>query len=144
MSDDFKDVEKASDWAQESDDWSPPAAATSSKKKSTSEMRSVRLLNMDVYQGRYLVVDEQTSEAYLVPKEHLTYTSGSQEVAKSILDVADRPYDWTPEIQALALTVDEMRLGLWFAGLVEPASLDFKEFVAQLLRSGKLAIHKEK
>jgi hypothetical protein len=131
------------DKAAETTDWEAPAPTSKKRSFGSGQTRTVELLNMDDFRGRYLVVDLKTKQSYLVPKEHLKFTSGPQEVAQSVLDVADRPYDWDDEIEALALTKDEIRLGLHYAGLIEPASLNFKEFVSRLLRSGKFPIRKD-
>lgn len=87
------------------------------EKKPSDRKVVVRLLNTDVHDGCYLVVDEDNN-GYLVPTEELEFSLLNQTIKESVLRKCVRPYDWTSEIQNLIPTVETIRLALWRNGML--------------------------
>lgn len=106
--------------------------------------RTVRLLNTDVYDGRYLVFDTESLATYLVPTDDLAFTSKDQQVDESVLDRCDSPYQWDDEIDSLVVTKNQIRLAILRAGHIQKKPLNFKEMVAALLKRGEFPLVKEK
>ena len=77
----------------------------------------VWLVNNSARDNRYLVMDESGS-AYLVPVELLSFTMAPQVIDSAVLETAEKPYDFTAEIQAVMPTVEQVRLAVWRNGLI--------------------------
>ena len=103
--------------------------------------KRVKLVNGDAHDGKYCVVDLDTREAYLVPSELLEYTMGEQGIEESALLSCEQPYSWDNEIQEILVDVAEVRLALYWAGLVEKDErVDVRNLMSRLLRRGTLPV----
>lgn len=120
----------------------PEAEFTPAPKK--AETVTVRLLTNATYDGRYLVFDTATLDAYLVGAEHLLYSMADQPLSKDVLQLAERPYSWDNEIEALSVSSAQIRLALYFSGHLVQEEMNFKKLVASLLMMGVLPILKNK
>lgn len=108
------------------------------------ELVTVRLLTPKVYEGRYLVYDTATLDAYFVPAEHLLYSMGDQALSKDVLQASERPYPWDNEIRTLAVSPARIRLALWATdNLTQPESVNFKKLVISLFSMGVVPVLKE-
>lgn len=103
-------------------------------------MRTVRILNTDVFDGKYVVVDMQSGEGYMVPVELLQYTTGDQSIQEDALLNCEQPYSWNNEIQSFAVTLQDIRHALWWAGLVSEQRIDIRKLVSLMLRRGTLPV----
>ena len=103
--------------------------------------RTVKLINGDVKDGKYCVVDVESREGYLVPIELLEYSTGEQVIEESALLASERPYGWDNEIQQILVDIQEVRLALWWSGLVEKdENVDVRNLLSRLLRRGTLPV----
>lgn len=104
----------------------------------------IKLARLELYQKRYFIVYEveKPSNVYLVDKNQIQKTTSVQKVPRSVLKSSDKPYNWDEELNQFTYTVDEMRLALYRAGMVEAPDqpVSFKAILASLLRSGLLPI----
>jgi hypothetical protein len=101
----------------------------------------VKLLNLERYQGRFLAYEvDNPDNVYLLPEDVVAHTSGIQEVDSAAIAVADTPYKWDEELDALVTTKTKLRLALLFSGAIEKKPYHFRELVARLLLRGELPI----
>lgn len=106
--------------------------------------RTVIVLNHSIVDGKLLVYDaEDKSEAWLVEAKLIANKKGTQSIAQSVLDASERPYSWDEEIETVLISTDDVRLGLWYLGLVKQAPLDVRKTVAGLVSRGTLPIVKK-
>ena len=120
--------------------------APATPKYTRKETVDVRLLSEDTYEaGCWLVYEvDDKSKVYFVQKDELQHTWKPQPVSKSVLQKASRPYDFAEEIAKFTLTPDQIRLGLYKSGVVNKREdMNFKAFLASLLKSGILPIKEE-
>lgn len=109
-------------------------------------MVTVRLLNTDIYDGRYLVAEAGTNNAYLIPIESARWTVKDQEIPAHVLQTADRPYNFDHEIDAMSFTPDEIRMALWKSGLATEDRLrgvSMKEILSRLVSKGILSVKEQ-
>ncbi|MEP7290530.1 MAG: hypothetical protein ABI835_02050 [Chloroflexota bacterium] len=138
------EAEKSSKTAEPSARQNRPSS--SSFQNRAQEQRTVKLLNTNIYDGKYIVIDTESREAYLVPTKKLQWSTGEQSIAKSVLDTADRPYDWDQEIQSLVVTPQQIRIALWQDGAVTPEdakSESVKSLLARLIIRGVLPVKEQ-
>jgi len=103
--------------------------------------RTVKLVNGDERDGKYCVVDVSTRKGYLVPVELLNYSMGEQVIEESALLDCEQPYGWDNEIQEILVDVQEVRLALWWSGLVtKDENVDVRNLLSRLLRRGTLPV----
>lgn len=120
--------------------------APATPKYTKKETVDVRLLSEDTYEaGCWLVYEvDNPGNVYFVQKDELQHTWKPQPVSKSILQKAQRPYDFAEEISKFTLTPDQIRLGLYKSGVISKREdMNFKRFLASLLKSGILPIKEE-
>lgn len=107
----------------------------------------VKLVRLEPYQKRFFIVYEvdNPSNVYLVDRNQVQKTTGTQKVARSVLKASGKPYNWNEELKQFSYTVDEMRLALYRAGMVDAPEqqISFKTILAKLFKSGLLPIVKE-
>jgi len=104
---------------------------------------TVKAVNLEVRHGRMLVYDvSSTASAWLVPVEHLQLTTKEQLVPQKVLDTCERAYSWDNELQAIAVSLDEVRLGLYYLGYYEKQDINVRQVVGGLLRVGKFPVVK--
>lgn len=108
------------------------------------EMVTVRLLTTKTYDGRYLVYDTNTLDAYFVSAEHLLYSMADQALSKDVLRVSERPYPWDNEIRTLAVSPAQIRLALYATDhLAQQETVNFKKLVIGLFSMGVVPVLKE-
>lgn len=98
------------------------------------DMVQVTLLNTDVVNGKYAVVD-QKGKAYLIPVEDAQYTVKAQSVKKSVLDNAEEPYQFDDELPDLMLSKADIRKLLWKFGIVTEAQAKNTNLRSTLLQN---------
>lgn len=112
--------------------------ATSYKKKEP-ETVMVRLLNTDIKDNKYTVIDDKTREVYLVPIDELRWTVKAQPISRTVLDAAERPYSWDDEIESLKVSDQDIRIALWRSGAVSEESakgLSIQQILSRLVSKG--------
>jgi hypothetical protein len=57
-----------------------------------------------------------------------------------VLNNAERPYMWDNEIAALAIPIEDVRLGFYYLNLVQQDELNVRKVVADLVQRGVLPI----
>lgn len=101
----------------------------------------VKLLNLERYQGRFLAYEvDNPDKVYLLPENAVVHTSGEQEVDSAVLAIADTPYMWDEEIDALVTTKTKLRLAILFSGAIEKKPRKSRELIARVMLRGEFPI----
>lgn len=110
--------------------------------QNASEMITVKILNTDQFDGRYVVYDvNDPSKTYLIPAEDLQFSYGQQKVTQDVIRSAKRPYNWDEEIDKLIMTRDQIRNILYWGGLVEKKeNFDIREALLKILQRGNIPV----
>lgn len=108
--------------------------------------KMLRMINKHQFDGKYLMFDDETKQAWLVPADKVVYMVDHQEIALRDLENAEHPYNWDDEIEAITIGVEDIRFALWRKGLVSKGdgSLgDVKKLLTALISQGVLPVSKE-
>lgn len=103
---------------------------------------TVTMVNWDL--GEYALVVSEHGEYKLLPKEYVAHSYSAQSIPFQVFLEGAKPYDWTEEINAIALTPDQMRHILYTHGYVGKQALSLAELAKNTLFRGKLPVIKEK
>lgn len=103
-----------------------------------SKMATVRILNAKSIDGKYLVLDANTGNAYMVPVDDVKYSVKDQEIDEAVLLKAERPYNFDQEIEKLIIDPQDIRVALWTEGIVSEAqmSVGIKRLLRLLIDRG--------
>lgn len=102
---------------------------------------TVTIVNWDL--GDLACVKSEAGEFRLVNKEHLAHSYYAQSLPFHVFLSAIKPYDWLDEINAVALTPDQMREILYAQGYVVKQNLSLAELTKNTLFRGKIPVIKE-
>ena len=103
--------------------------------------KKVAVLTHNVINGKIVVYDpENKADVWLLPVEVVSPQRSTQEVPVSVLNSAERPYMWDNEIAALAIPIEDVRLGFYYLNLVQQDELNVRKVVADLVQRGVLPI----
>lgn len=120
------------------------ASADPSDTASLAGMKRIKLLNGNVYDGKVIVIDLDTQEGYLIPKEKIVFQMGEQSVSADVLDDAERPYNWDDEIAQMYTTPQAIRVALWQSGEITPEETgSARAVVLKLIERGIVPMLKE-
>lgn len=114
---------------------------TEDQPKEVGAKKTVRLVNYEQHDGRYIVYDPANKkDAWLVEAQYVVEQKGDQEIAVAILDRSIRPYNWQEEIRKVMATLDDLNFAMWYSGHVEKDDVNVKEILAALFKFGLLPI----
>lgn len=99
---------------------------------------TVTVVNWDL--GEYALVVSEHGEYKLLAKEHVAHSYNAQSIPFQVFLAGAKPYDWTDEINAVALTPDEMRHILYTHGYVGKRELSLAELTKNTLFRGKIPV----
>lgn len=113
------------------------ARSASSRVAVTPEKKtSVQLLNIDEFDGKLIVLELATNSVYLVPSYEIQYRMKPQEISNSVLEVAEKPYDWSEEISKLGVDPIKARIALAREGLIRKDDADESKLRRRLIVRG--------
>jgi len=99
---------------------------------------TVTVINWDL--GELALVRSESGEHRLLPKEFLAHSYGAQLIPFQTFITGIKPYDWNDEINAVALTPDEMREILYAQGYVVKQNINLAELAKNTLVRGKIPV----
>lgn len=99
---------------------------------------TVTMINWDL--GDYALVVSEHGEYKLVSKEYVAYSYDAQSIPFQVFLESAKPYDWLEEINAIALTPDQMREILYAHGYVVKRDINLAELAKNLLVRGKIPV----
>lgn len=103
---------------------------------------TVTVVNWDL--GDSAIVRSESGEYKIVSKEFLAHSYSAQSIQFRHFLNGIEPYDWYDEINAVALTPDQMREILYAQGYVVKQELRLAELTKNTLFRGKIPVIKEK
>ena len=87
---------------------------------------------------------KERSQVYLVPMDKVEFSWREQKVSLSVLMQCEQPYNWDEEIRPYMVSMDDVRLALYRAGLIKPDDNLDKKFLQSLFKMGLLPITENK
>lgn len=106
----------------------------------------IKLANINKYQGddgreKYIAYEvDHPAKVYLVAADKVKQTLREQLVSRDVLNQSQSPYNWDVELNDIAITIDELRIGLYYLGMYQKQEINLKELVQTLISRGYLPI----
>lgn len=126
--------------------WDVPQAVEVVTEASDAKLNplKVKAINLNIINDKMLVYNvDDPSEVWWAPRDKVVQTLREQVVSGNDSKTWEKPYNWDSEIDAIVVTANELRLGLYYLGYYDKSELNIRQILKDLISRGFLPVKKE-